>query len=119
MRPRSRVAPREAELDRGSRIGSSKEIDRDARELFFAIPQVDGADVSVEIDGGGFDENRFAGVEAGAVFGTGDRHACSAKAIIADEYRSAFVRGIDLEIVAGRQRSGGRTIRKSCHQRFD
>ena len=67
MEARSSVAPRKAELNRGSRIGSAKEVDHDRREPLFAIPELDVANVAFEIDGGRFDENRFARLETGAI----------------------------------------------------
>src|SRR2546429_1160785 len=119
MRARSSVAPRKAELDRGSRIGSAKEVDHDRREPLFTVPQLEIADVAFEIDGRRLDENRFSGREVLSVLWFRDCQTRLGNAVVADEYRRAFVRGIDPEIVAGRPQSGGRTIRNGCYQRFD
>src|SRR5256884_5351799 len=119
MRARSSVAPRKAELDRGSRIGSAKEVDHDRREPLFTVPQLEIADVAFEIDGGRLDQNRVSGREALSVLWLRDCQTGLGDAVVADEYRRAFVRGINLEIVAGRPQPGGRTIRNGCYQRFD
>src|SRR2546428_1368809 len=108
MGTRSSVTPRKAELNRRSRIGSAKEVDHDRREPLFTIPQLEVANVAFEIDGGRLDENRFSGREVLSVLWLRDCQTRLGNAVVADEYRRAFVRGINLEIVAGRPQPGGR-----------
>src|SRR2546429_3645094 len=119
MGTRSSVTPRKAELNRRSRIGSAKEVDHDRREPLFTVPQLEIADVAFEIDGGRLDQNRVSGREVLPFLRFRDCQNRLGDAVVADEYRRAFVRGINLEIVAGRPQPGGRTIRNGCYQCFD
>src|SRR5882672_465325 len=100
MRTRGRAQPLEVVLDRRARVRRSNEYDLGNADLLLAVPDLDAADVAIEIDGGGFDVNGVAGIESGAILWPGDDQARLGDAIIADEYGGAFVRGIDVEIDA-------------------
>src|SRR6266850_3577517 len=97
MRTIYRTLPLEAMLDRRAGVRGPEEFQQGIADLLFAIPKFDVSDVAFEIDGDCFDEDDVTSREVRSVFRLRDCHARRHDAVVADEYRGAFVRWIDVE----------------------
>src|SRR5213075_1213232 len=85
MRTVSRSLPFEAVLDRCAGIRSANERDFGRADLCLTIPELDTADVPIEIDGDSFDKDGIAGTENSAILRPGDHQARRRDAVVADE----------------------------------
>src|SRR5213596_3703333 len=97
MRTRCNAGPLEAVLDRRAGVRRSNKHDLGNSNLLFAIPKIDPADVAIEIDDDGFDNNGVAGIENGSILRSGDRQARLGNAVVANEYFRTLVGRIDVE----------------------
>src|SRR5881394_2020748 len=121
MSTRARSAPPEAVLNRFAGRWRTEEVELGFPELLFAIPELDPADVAIEIDGGGRDEDVLANVQVCSVRRIRNHQTRPREAIIADEDRGTRMCGVG-NTPTRREwtlRTYGRTGRDGRHECFN